>query len=97
VSALQKAGDLEMMDEKAILKTLRSKIKHAKQDDSDFVYVPVWQAKELVDHFTPLKPKKKITGYNCPKCNHKLVCMTYYHQKHCDECGQIIDWTEVPG
>ena len=85
-----------MMDEKTILKTLRSKIKHAKQDDGDFVYLPVWQAKELVEHFTAMKPKKVIIGYVCPKCNHRLVNMGFYQQKHCDECGQPIDWTEVP-
>lgn len=85
-----------MMDEKTILKTLRSKIKHAKQDDGDFVYLPVWQAKELVEYFTAMKPKKMIIGYVCPKCNHRLVNMGFYQQKHCDECGQPIDWTEVP-
>lgn len=85
-----------MMDEKTILKTLRSKIKHAKQDDGDFVYLPVWQAKELVEHFTAMKPKKMIIGYVCPKCNHRLVNMGFYQQKHCDVCGQPIDWTEVP-
>ena len=84
-----------MIDEKIILKTIRSKINHAKDDNGDFIYLPVWQAKELLEHFTPARPKKRITGCVCPNCDHKLVCMTFYMQKHCDECGQPIDWTGV--
>ena len=84
-----------MIDEKIIMRTLKTKIRHAKDDNGDFVYLPVWQAKELVDHFTPLKPKKTILGYECPKCDHRLVNTWFYQQKHCDECGQPIDWTDV--
>lgn len=40
-----------------------------------------------------LSPQKPIlpfqTYYGCPACHGKL----YGFQKHCDRCGQLIDWT----
>ena len=84
-----------MLDKDRIINTLQRKIEHAKGIDRDFVYLPVWQAKELLEHFTPMKPRKTITGYYCDVCGHQLVNETYYQQKHCDDCGQIINWEGV--
>lgn len=37
------------------------------------------------------KPKHKLDGYCCPKCN-KLVYK--YVDKCCSVCGQKIDWSK---
>ena len=84
-----------MLDKEKLITTLRSKVKHAKGIDRDFVYFPVWQAKELVDYLEPMKPRKTINGYICDRCGHQLVNTGYYQQKHCDECGQLINWKEI--
>ena len=80
------------MNRTKILDTLRKKVRHAHEDDSDFVFLPVWQAKQLINYLQPMPPKKTIIGWKCSRCDHKLVNASYYQQKHCDECGQLIDW-----
>lgn len=52
--------------------------------------------KNLGDKKTPKKPdtykrhEKLPIKYFCPNCQKKL----YSGQKHCDECGITIDWSE---
>lgn len=83
-----------MLDKDKLLLTLNSKVKHAKGIDRDFVYIPVWQAKELIEYFEPMKPRKTIKGYHCDRCGHQLVNTGYYQQKYCDDCGQLINWNK---
>ena len=35
-------------------------------------------------------PKKPIDKYNCPRCRGQLLGKV----KHCEDCGQAIDWSE---
>lgn len=37
------------------------------------------------------KPKRKLDGYCCPRCN-KLIYK--YVDNQCFACGQKIDWSE---
>lgn len=84
-----------MLDKNRLITVMRHKVEHAKGIDRDFVYIPVWQAKELVEYLEPKKPRKTIKGYLCDNCGHQLVYTGFYKQKHCDECGQFINWKEI--
>lgn len=84
-----------MLDKNRLITVMRHKVEQAKGIDRDFVYIPVWQAKELVEYLEPRKPRKTIKGYLCDNCGHQLVCTGFYQQKHCDECGQLINWKEI--
>ena len=81
-----------MLDRERIVDTIKRKIEHAKGIDRDFVFLPVWQAKELLEYLQPMKPRKTNIGYICDRCGNELVNHGSYKQKHCDECGQRIDW-----
>lgn len=41
------------------------------------------------------KPKRKRTALLCPICENPIIETPYGNQKHCDECGQAIDWSEI--
>lgn len=79
-----------MLDKDRIITTLNSKIAHAKGIDRDFIYLPVWQAKELVEYLQPMKARQTANGYFCDRCGSPLA--GYYQQQYCDECGQLISW-----
>ena len=83
-----------MLDKDRLITVLRHKVEHAKGIDRDFVYIPVWQAKDLVEYLEPMRARKTINGYHCDRCGHQLVNTGYYQQKYCDECGQLINWQE---
>lgn len=80
------------MNKAKIVDTLQKKIRHAKDEDGDFVFVPVWQAKQIVEYLEPMPPTKNVLGYHCKCCGHRLLYTVYYHQNYCDVCGQNIDW-----
>ena len=40
------------MNREKIIETLDKKIAHAKNEDCDFVYIPVWQAKQIAEYLT---------------------------------------------
>lgn len=40
-------------------------------------------------------PVTKEGMHFCPSCNNLLIETKYGKQKHCDECGQKIDWKET--
>ena len=46
---------------------------------------------ELVDKNTPMKPIYGGKFPACPKCG--KLCHSIW-QNHCDECGQVLDWSE---
>ena len=79
-----------MFDKDRLTTALRHKVDYAKGIDRDFVCIPVWQARDLVEYLEPMKPRKAINCYVCDRCGNHLV-----KQKHCDECGQLIDWKEI--
>lgn len=83
------------MNKEKLIDTLEKKIRNAKNEDGDFVFLPVWQAKQILEYLQPMKPRKTILGYLCERCGHRLVYTSYYIQKHCDECGQFIDWEGI--
>ncbi len=39
-------------------------------------------------------PVSKEGLHYCPSCKNLLIETKYGNQKHCDECGQKIDWKE---
>ena len=80
------------MNKVKIIDTLKKKIQHAKNEDGDFVFIPVWQAKQLVEYLEPMPPTRSIIGWQCARCNHKLVANGFFQQEYCDECGQKVDW-----
>lgn len=41
------------------------------------------------------KPKRKRKALLCPVCENLIIETPYGNQKHCDECGQAIDWSEI--
>ena len=56
---------------------------------------------ELVEKATPKKPIITIDEYGtrlgkCPNsnCNHEYLGEGIYEFKHCEECGQALDWSE---
>lgn len=34
-------------------------------------------------------------GHFCPRCHHALSY--HMHSKRCDDCGQVLDWSEIDG
>lgn len=66
-----------MLDKGRLTTALRHKVDFAKGIDRDFVYIPVWQAKDLVEYLEPMKPRKTIRGYLCDRCGHQLVNTGY--------------------
>ena len=58
---------------------------------------------ELVDKAKPKKPTYlnyggyKIGNYHCPNCNSIIITNNRNATlpKHCDECDQLLDWSEL--
>ena len=83
------------MNTAKITDTLRRKIRHAKNEDGDFVFLPVWQAKQILEYMEPMHPRKTALGYLCGRCGHRLVYIAFYTQEYCDQCGQNIEWESI--
>lgn len=79
------------MDKAKIVDALERKIKHAKNEDGDFVFLPVWQARQIAEYLKPMKPVRTVLGYVCGRCGSRLNYSVNL-QQYCDQCGQIIDW-----
>ena len=73
-----------MIDRDRIITDLKNKIAHAKGIDRDFVYLPVWQAKELLEYLKPQKARETKYGLFCPECG-ELISGGF-----CSGCGQAI-------
>lgn len=44
-----------------------------------------------LEYRTPKTPRCSITPfYKCPSCGNEI----YENQKHCDNCGQALDWSD---
>ena len=51
------------------------------------------------DLFTPQKPTGEYTNCRCPRCGRRvrsgLGSSSRTRDKRCQDCGQVIDWTEI--
>lgn len=82
------------MDREKIVETLDKKIAHAKREDCDFVYLPVWQAKQIAEYLTPVDYRRVNTYWAvCKRCGaeFRLYAMAARKTDFCPFCGRVFN------
>lgn len=60
-----------------------------KKDNEDLAAIQM--AISALEYQTAKTPMCSITPfYKCPSCGNEI----YENQKHCDDCGQALDWSD---
>ena len=56
----------------------------------------------VFERFIPKKPiplkdnyTGKIVSYGCPNCNNTDLGNNEFKNKHCENCGQALDWSDT--
>ena len=50
---------------------------------------------EVTEVLQKMEPKKPLEDLRCPTCKKMTIENCFVNFKHCFNCGQKIDWSEV--